>query len=447
MRVYKFGGSCIQQLSDLNRIAEILKNEDKPVIVTSSAMFGITQFIIQSLSHLQEKEIPYIIRYLRDEHLGLLPENVDTKGMEEELEKLERLLFGVVLTGEITPRTRDLIVCSGEMIIVQILKSTLQSVGLSVDIIDSRVLIRTNGVYGTSTVLLDETEANCRRYMEYHPLESKIYLVPGFIGASADNTINLLGRSGTDYSATALAYGFDAEEIVIWKDVLGFMTADPKIIEHAVTIKTLSYEEATELSHFGARILHSRSVIPAKIKNIPIRIRNFTDSNTSTHIWNKQDLRDDDVIKSITYKQDMTVLRIYTTLQSYDDGVFGIISNKLLAAGTPIISIATSQTCISFLIAKEHVDKSLAKLKEITPHVVDDVECDPDIALIGIVGYGLGNTPGIAARVFNAIAREGVNVEIISSGASKAAFHFSIKQECLVKSLKVLHDEFFQVRC
>jgi len=268
-------------------------------------------------------------------------------------------------------------------------------------------------------------------------------VVPGYFGASQDNIINLLGRSGTDYTATALAYGFNAENIIIWKDVLGFMTADPNIIKQAKTLDSLSYEEAAELSHFGAQILHSRSVIPARMKNIPIFIKHLYESDVQTKIWNSNNLRDQDIVKSVSYLQDLAILRIYTTLGSNVEGVFNKISEELVKANTNIISVATSQTCISVLINEENINSSLMNLKKLKPHIVDEIECDREIALIGVVGLGLGDTPGIASRVFNAIAKVKVNVEMISSGASKAAYHFTIKQDDLHKALNIIHEEFF----
>ncbi len=429
----------------LNRLYEILSDEDKPVIVTVSAIYGVTQYLVDTLNTpVTDLNIPSIISHLKKLHLDVLDTpNKILPDLDKQLRKLERLLYGIVYTEEITPRTRDLILSFGERLVSYILKRFLEDKNEKSRILNPDKLILTNGIFGASTILLAETEKNCNEYLEKYSKISEIIIVPGYYGASKDNIVNLLGRSGTDYTATALAYGFNSEDVIIWKDVLGFMTADPNIIENASTLESLSYEEAAELSHFGAQILHSRSVIPAKLKNIPIYIKHLYDSEIKTKIWNDDSLRSEDIVKSVSYLKDLAILRIFTTLGSNIDGVFNKISEKLVEVRTNIISIATSQTCISLLISEDQIQSSLESLESLKPHIVDVIECDKNISLIGIVGLGLGVTPGIVSRVFNSIAKINVNVEMISSGASQAAYHFTVKQDDLNRSLKIIHEEFF----
>jgi aspartate kinase len=445
IKIHKFGGSCLRDQKGFQRLTEIILAEDKPVIVTVSASYGVTAYLIEVLeTPVNQLNIPQIISHLRNLHIDLLgTTNQLLPQLDEELRKLERLLYGIAYTEEITPRTYDLILSFGERLVTHVVYHYFKEQNVQSKIVDPQYLIRTNGIYTTSTVLLDETEKLCETYKSSNPLDNQIIIVPGYFGASSDNILNLLGRSGTDYTATALAYGFNVESVIVWKDVMGFMTADPSIISDAKTLEVLSYEEAAELSHFGAQILHSRSVIPAKLKDIPIIIKHLYESDVQTKIWNHENLRDEDIVKSVSYLKGLAILRIYTTLGSNVDGVFKEISEKLVTAATNIISIATSQTCISVLIKEEKISPSLVELEGLTPHIVDEVECDRGIALIGIVGLGLGDTPGIASRVFNSIGKVDVNVEMISSGASKAAYHFTIKEQDLNKALKVIHEEFF----
>ncbi|MCE7735391.1 MAG: aspartate kinase [Candidatus Heimdallarchaeota archaeon] len=444
-RIHKFGGSCLRDQKGLQRLTEIISAEEKPVLVTVSASYGITQYLIDVLeSPVNQLNIPTIVAHLQRVHLDLLTSSDKSlPEFDEELRRLERLLYGITYTEEITPRTHDLILSFGERFVVHVVNNYFTERNMKSIIVDPTDLIRTNGIFKTSTILLEETEMICEEYIQNTQLDKTILIVPGYFGASQNKKINLLGRSGTDYTATALAYGFNAESIVIWKDVLGFMTADPNIIDDAVTLEELSYEEAAELSHFGAQILHSRSVIPAKLKKIPIFIRHLYENDVQTKIWNRESLRNEDIVKSVSYLQDLAMLRIYTTLGSNVDGVFNKISEKLVESNTNIISVATSQTCISVLIDKARISSSMNNLESLKPHIIDEIECDRDIALIGIVGIGLGDTPGIASRVFNSIAKIKVNVEMISSGASKAAYHFTVKQIDLKKALNIIHQEFF----
>ncbi|MFV2015367.1 MAG: hypothetical protein ACC656_08065, partial [Candidatus Heimdallarchaeota archaeon] len=263
IRIHKFGGSCLRDQRGFQRLTEIISNEDKPVIVTVSAIYGVTQNLIDVLdTQVDQLNIPSIISQLRELHLNLVnTTNKILPGLDKELRKLERLLYGIAYTEEITPRTHDLILSFGERLAVQIVNNYFVEMNVKSRIVGPENLICTNGIYKTSTILLEETEKKCKEYEQNNALDEEILVVPGYFGASQDNIINLLGRSGTDYTATALAYGFNTENIIIWKDVLGFMTADPNIIKQAKTLDSLSYEEAAELSHFGAQILHSRSVI------------------------------------------------------------------------------------------------------------------------------------------------------------------------------------------
>lgn len=445
VRIHKFGGSCLRDQNGFQRLTEIISTEEKPVLVTVSASYGITQYLIDALeSPVDQLNIPTIIAHLQKLHLDLFSSTGKSlPDLDEELRRLERLLYGISYTEEITPRTHDLILSFGERLAVHVVKNYFDERKMKSIIVDPANLILTNGIYKTSTILLEETEKKCEEYRQSMQLDETILIVPGYFGASQDKIINLLGRSGTDYTATALAYGFNAKSIVIWKDVLGFMTADPNIIEDAKTLEELSYEEAAELSHFGAQILHSRSVIPAKLKKIPIFIRHLYESDVQTKIWDRESLRNEDIVKSVSYLQDLAILRIYTTLGSNVDGVFNKISEKLVEVNTNIISVATSQTCISVLIDEVKINSSIKNLEGLKPHIIDEIQCDRNIALVGIVGIGLGDTPGIASRVFNSIARINVNVEMISSGASKAAYHFTVKQIDLKKALRIIHEEFF----
>lgn len=445
IRIHKFGGSCIRDAKGLARLYEILVAEEKPVIVTVSAIYGVTQYLIETLDNSVTKlNIPSIISHLKKIHLDIFDSpNKNFVELDNELRKLERLFYGIAYTEEITLRTKDLILSFGERLVSCVLKRFFDYKNEKSRILKPENFILTNGIFGASTILLEETEINCNAFLEKNSKIDEIIIFPGYYGASKDKIINLLGRSGTDYTATALAYGFNADDVIIWKDVMGFMTADPNIIENASTLENLSYEEAAELSHFGAQILHSRSVIPAKLKNIPIYIKHLYNSEVNTKIWNETNLRNEDIVKSVSYLKDLAILRIYTTLGSNIDGVFNKISEKLVDVQTNIISIATSQTCISMLISEDQIKASLENLETLKPHIVDEIECDKNIALIGIVGLGLGDTPGIVSRVFNSIAMIKVNVEMISSGASKAAYHFTVKQRDLNQALNIIHDEFF----
>jgi aspartate kinase len=240
-----------------------------------------------------------------------------------------------------------------------------------------------------------------------------------------------------------VAYGIGASSLEIWKDVDGFMSADPKIVKDAHGIDRLSYYEAAELSYFGARILHPRTVEPLVDTGIPIHIRNLYTKSKGTRISLKGYEREE-VIKSVTYNEHISVLRIHGPGVGYKPGIIAEIGRILSNEGINIYSVITAQTCINLLIDKRDSRRSYELIKKLAGGVIERVDLVDDIALIAVVGEGLLNRKGVAARVFSAVAEEGVNVEMISSGASEVAYYFIVKEDHLKKAINAIHKEFFK---
>lgn len=443
MQVHKFGGVGTSNYQSLQRIFDIITSAPKPVIFTLSASYGITNYLVDILKGIPKPdEIPEIINFLKKKHFELLnSQNKFVIALDKQLNKLERLLYGTSYTEELTPRTRDLIISFGERLIVEVMREFFKVRGVDIKSLSPEKYIVTNGLHSSSNILLDETETRCKQFKD-GITNDDIIIVPGYFGASVNNVTTLLGRSGTDYSATALAYAFDAKEVIIWKDVEGFMTADPKIVPKAINIQQLSYDEASELAFFGAKILHPRSVLPAKIKSIPIYIRNLGDENKFTRIHNRQE-KNGQVIQSISHSSNLAILRVYKYAGGINEGNFSEISNLLHNSNVDIKSIATSQSCISLLINSGDVSKSIKTLEVLHGTHIEHVEYEENMALICIVGEEIGNTPGIASKVFQSVGKENINVVMISSGASKVAFHFSVKESSLTQALNLIHNEFF----
>ncbi len=439
MDIHKFGGVSTSNSAGINRIFEIISAAERPVMFTVSAKYGITNYLHDILNKLPtEDDIPGIICYLEDSHISLISEKKIT-ALSAELSKLERLLYGIAYTGELTSRSKDIVLSFGERLISIIIHEYFKINGVKIKIVDPEHLIVTNGVHYSSKILLNDTEVLCSNY---NTNEHDIILVPGYYGVSKNKRTTLLGRSGTDYSATSLGYGFNATSVIIWKNVLGFMTADPKIVKKARTISELSYDEAAELSYFGAKILHAQSVIPCKLKGIPIYIKNLEDEGIYTKI-HRYSNGFGNVVKSVSHSSDLAIIRIYKYSGGVSHGSFSTIADRLQQADTNILSIATSQTCISVLVGKDDIDKSIESLEQLKNDFIEAIECERDIALLCIVGEGLGNTPGIASKVFNSISDKNINVVMISSGASKVAFHFTVPQKDLNNALIAIHSEFY----
>jgi aspartate kinase len=253
----------------------------------------------------------------------------------------------------------------------------------------------------------------------------------------------LFGRNSSDYSAAVIASGVKATSIEIWKDVDGFMSADPKIVPYSHLIHKLSYYEAAELSYFGAKILHPRTVNPLIKQSIPLFIRNFNEpDNEGTEIFSEEH-EQETIIKSVTYNENISVLKIKGSGVGSKPGIISEIGRRLSQLGVNIYSIITSQTCINLLIDKKNSEISYNALKGMENGVIESVEHRDDEVVIAVVGIGIDRTPGLAAKLFNSVAQKNINIEMISLGASEVAIYFIVKQKDLEEAVKAIHDDFF----
>ncbi len=452
VQVHKFGGACTGSKRALKQICKHIVASEKPCIIAVSAAAGVTDFLKKTVTTvlMHKVAIPEVIKTLKHRHFELLPDNSTKEtinALNTQFSQLERLLFGISYTEELTARTQDLILTFGERLISVIIKEHLRQQNIDVDIVDPTKLIVTDGVHGDAMAQLEKTENKTQKTLKPLLQGEKVIIVPGFYGISEKNhAVTVLGRSGTDYTATVLGYALEAKKIIIWKDVKGFMSADPRIVPHAHNIPQLSYEEAAELAHFGAKILHPLAVLPAQLKRIPIEIRHFYQPNISTIIRTNNENKENNVIKSVSYLKDLAVLKIYAAMGGHTRGLLAKLAISMENAEINVLSIATSQTCIAFLMKKEMVQRAVNSIKELHPRLIDSWQVEDDFALICVVGDGLGKIPGIASRVFNAVARVHVNVELISAGASHSAYHFTVKNTKLPQALRAVHDEFFSQR-
>jgi aspartate kinase len=358
--------------------------------------------------------------------------------------RLERVLYGIIYLEELTPRTKDLVQSFGERMSVIVMAAMLQEMGVNAVPVEADELgIITDGTFGSATVDMETTRSNVapRIYEMFKRQETPV--VTGFFAKTTDGFITLLGRNGTDYSASVIANAIDADSLEIWKDVDGFMSADPKAVPGAVPISHLSYEEAAELSYFGAKVLHPRTVEPARAKGITIMVRNvFKPAYEGTMIVPKG-VEGNRTIKSISSMPNMAMVRVYGAGLGSKSGVMSEISVLLSDAGINVYSAATSQTCISLLIEErelKHAERALAEAKK---GVVDRIESVRDVALLCLVGEGLGQKEGIAGKVFSIVASNGVNIGLISAGASTVALTFTVKRRDLERTTKTIHHEFF----
>jgi aspartate kinase len=337
-----------------------------------------------------------------------------------------------------------MIMTFGERLSVTLMGGALRGRGIdAVACMADEIGIVSDDQFGNATALMTPTRINLRKKLLPMIQGDRIVLVTGYFGVSHDGKVTTFGRGGSDYSAAVIAAATGAECLEVWKNVDGFMSADPAFVRDAATIPGLSYEEAAELSYFGAKILHPNTVDPLKEPGIPLVIRNtFHPDREGTFITRRTN-RTEYAVKSIACNRDVGVLKIHASELGAKPGVLGRIATHLSERGINIRSVITSQTCISLLLDRADMREGYREIKNLRPRLYRRLEKIDDMALVGIVGKGLGQRKGIAARVFTAVANSGVNIEMISMGPSRVAYYFMVKEQDLSRAVGAVHNSFF----
>jgi aspartate kinase len=455
MKIMKFGGGCLKNDESFLRVAKIIASEkDRPFVVVS-AIYSMTDLLLESVLNAQksEKNISGAIGNIKEKHRAIVEKTITDQAVRKEIypkmetmiEKVGKLLTGISYTGEITPAVRSHVLSYGERLSALILSGVLRSKSMESVLIESdKIGMVTDENLENATVILSEFRNNFRPAVQSLSNNKIIPVITGFFGCTSEGKISTFGRNGSDYSAAVIAFATHASELEIWKDVDGFMSADPKIVKNAHRIERLSYYEAAELSYFGAKILHPRTLEPLMGLDISVRIKNLFDPER----WGTEILPEahekDDIIKSVTCNRGIAVIRIHGPGVGYKPGIIAQIGHLLSGVGINIYSILTSQTCINLLVDKKDARSSYEAIKEMKGGVIDEINLEKDVTLIAVVGEGLLKKKGLAARIFTAVSKENVNVKMISTGASEVASYFVVHQDDTEKVVNAVHREFLE---
>jgi aspartate kinase len=453
LKVLKFGGSSLTTGESMLRIGEIIASEKEDKVVVVSAVSGITESLIQFIAQTKsENEVVGFIHRLKEVHLKLISEAVSdqrqrddaTARISEKLVKLERMLYGISYLEEVTPRTKDFVQCYGERLSAIVVSAMLKDQGVDAVPLDADELgIITDGVYGSAIADLEKTQDNIRDRILIMFGSHQVPVITGFFGKAPDGSVTVFGRNGSDYSASAIANAIGAQTLEIWKDVDGFMSVDPKIVPMAIPIPQLSYEEAAELAYFGAKILHPMTVVPARAKDIVIKLKNVYRPDLPGTSVSKCTPEDEAIIKSISCMKNLGLVKIYAEDTGYRSGFLSQLSRQLNEADVNILSVATSLTCVAMLVDRKDLGAARTALQSEKQSGIVRIETSEDIALVCLVGEGIGHTRGVASRAFNAVAAEGINIGLISAGASLVAYHFTVNKDDLEVATRAIHKEFF----
>ncbi|MBS4060670.1 MAG: aspartate kinase [Bacteroidetes bacterium] len=452
--IVKFGGSNLKKQSDILQILKAVKHYKQPLIIVVSAFYGVTDRLEElfknkasgkSISDDFLKDLQQIKSEIAALHCTN-PERMKEfqTGLTSLFIALENLFEKVGDTEYLQNELHDSILAYGERLSAFLLHFILTQHNLK----NSQALpeefgLITDGEFGNSTVNIEASASSLKNFFTE---KDHIYVVPGFYGISPSGSVNLLGRGGSDYTASAIAACLQATSVDLWKDVQGFCTADPKIIQDAASISNLSYAEAAELAYFGSKIIHPRAIEPVSDKGIPVRIFHLHQAAESFRpqtIINGLSPVAAERIKSVAYSDHFGILALEGEGVGLKPGVLGRASTALEKAGINIKSVFTSQTAINFLLDLADLEKAQNAIAERNLSGIHSIETKKDVSLIAAVGLGINETFGIAARLFTAAARSRVNIQTIVFGASKVAMYFIVAREDRNITIQQIHNEFF----
>ncbi|MCG7840812.1 MAG: aspartate kinase [Methanomassiliicoccales archaeon] len=444
-KIMKFGGTSVGEAEAMSRTADIIMGYDCQRAVVVSAMSGVTNSLLEMMSD-NRKEVPEYLSWLRAKHLDAARENISAEHMSEYLDELEYRLVGLgrlihlFRQDEGRIMFQDALSSWGERLSSLTLSYILRSRGLdSVAVTAEDIGIVANGPPGNGSADLLATEANLRRTLVPLLQAGCVPIITGYYGCDQRGRPLTFGRGGSDYSAAVVGYGVDADEVEIWTDVDGFMSADPRVVKNARTITEMDYGEAAELAYFGAKVLHPRTIEPAKRKGVAVMVKNtFNPQGKGTRIHGLN-RRGSDMLRSVALKTGLSIVKVYSSELVYQPELVARIIGVICSNGVSIYAVSTSLSTLAVAVPSESVDEVCERLQGFQDEV-EAVKVKKDAALICAVGDGMLEICGVSAKIFTAVADVGANIELISEGASDIALNFMVGDTKAVDVIKRLHE-------
>jgi aspartate kinase len=440
MIVMKFGGTSVESAQAIERVAGIVRDRlpRHPVVVVS-AIGRTTNKLLAAASAAaggERERALEMLQELRQSHERVAAGLCVDAQIESHFQELTELVKGLAVMGELTPRATDAISSYGERISSIIVTAAFRRCGIEAIHLDSRQVIVTDRRHMQAAPLFAETNARLAATVPALA-RGRVVVMGGFIGATLEGVTTTLGRGGSDYTASIAGAGLNAEEIQIWTDVDGMLTADPAILPGGYRVKTCSFAEAAELAYFGAKVLHPATVLPAIEKNIPVRILNSRRPDVGGTLIAADVPPCADPIRSIACKRNITLVNIVSTRMLMAHGFLRRIFEIFDRFGTPVDMLATSEVSVSLTI------DNTGALGGIRAEIEDfaEVSIEQDQAIVCLVGDNIRRTPGVASRVFGALKE--VNVRMISQGASLLNLSVVVAAADLRHAVESLHREFF----
>ncbi|RUA10669.1 MAG: bifunctional aspartate kinase/homoserine dehydrogenase I [Flavobacteriia bacterium] len=459
MKILKFGGTSVANPYNIRKVKSIVeKNNSEHIAVVVSAFGGITDLLLDTsrLASNQDPAYKESLKQIEDRHISAIRELVPVRAqstvlskVKSDLNTLETLLEGSFLIGELTPKLSDKIVSYGELLSSYIISEFFKSEGLDAAFKDSRELIITDNNYGKANVDFERTNANCNAF--FNANAHKITVLPGFVAASKLGNSTTLGRGGSDYTAAIIAAAQQVSLLEIWTDVSGMYTANPKLVKQAKCVSHISYEEAMELSHFGAKVLYPPTIQPVLGKEIPIAIKNtFEPENPGTLIA-KNNNGNGKTVRGISHVGNISLLSLegpgMIGIPGISKRFFETLSLKNISI--VLITQASSEHSICVGIADEDVDVAAEAVNdtfayEISSKKIKPVIVEKDLTIVALVGDNMKSHQGLSGKMFSTLGKNNVNIRAIAQGASERNISAVIKKDDVKKALNSLHETFFE---
>ena len=460
--VMKFGGTAINSADKVRHIASLIKSQkekgNNEIVGVISAARGMTDKISSIPLNIKTSDKQFITDFLKDTnyiHINIIDNAIKNENLKNAarsvltalIKELEDILTGVLLLGEITPKSLDYLMSFGERLSTPIVSFALRDLGsLSEYLTGKEAGILTDSNYGEARPLMDTTRLRVVHKIEPLLSSNVIPIVTGFIGADQNGNTTTIGRGGSDYTATIIASSIDADEVWFLGDVDGLMTADPKIVSEARVIREVSFAEAMEMALFGAKYMHPRALEPVMDTKIPVRIRNaFKVDHQGTLISQNLTKTSQKTVKSITAIRHTALIDVSGGGMVGAPGTAAKIFDALAKNRVNImmISQSPSESSISIVVRRDELDKAITTLElNLLGKIVKRVNINNDVAVIAAVGSGMRGIKGVAARVFNAVAKRNVNVIMIAQGSSELNLAFVVNDNDCEQVVIALHDEF-----
>jgi aspartate kinase len=460
--VMKFGGTAINSANKVIHVANLIKSqkqkESNDIVGVVSAVRGMTDGILSISDNIKRGDktsIEDFINYARDIHTTIIDQAIADKKIKNEaefvivklLDELQDILGGIMLLAEITPRSLDYLMSFGERLSTPIVSFVLRDIGLrSAYLTGKEVGILTDSNFGEARPLMDTTKLRVVHKIEPLLKDNVIPVITGFIGADQNGNITTIGRGGSDYTASIIAASINANEVWLWSDVDGLMTADPKIVKEAKVLREVSFAEAMEMALFGAKYMHPRALEPVIDTKIPIRIRNtFNVKDEGTVISQNTSKASQKIVKSITAIRHTALIDVSGGGMVGAPGTAAKIFDVLAKNSVNImmISQSPSESSISMVVRKSDLDKATTTLDlNLLGKVIKQVNVNDDVAVIAVVGSGMRGIKGVAAKVFGAVAKRNINVIMIAQGSSELNLAFVVNDRDCDQAVRTLHEEF-----